>query len=138
MPFNQELWEYGRQIEDIALPICNELFDCNFERNDNDIFDIIDFKDHEKKIVCEIKGRKFNSDKYEDTLISATKVTEGYHYLDDGYQVFFIFVFTDKMYKYQLIEEHSLKCKYTGVNCVLHYLIPMSDCELIQEMESVD
>lgn len=131
MSFNKEMWEYGRAVEDAALPICNELFDCNFKRNENDLFDIIDFKDHGKKIVCEIKGRKFNHDKFEDTMISATKITEGYSYLDDGYTVYFIFVFEDKMFKYELHEDKSMKCKYTGQSCIKHYFIPIADCEEI-------
>ena len=29
---------------------CAEYFDCDFKRNENDIFDILDFKDEEKKV----------------------------------------------------------------------------------------
>ena len=43
--FNQELWELGRKIEDKTLPLINNHYNCNFERNENDIFDILDFKD---------------------------------------------------------------------------------------------
>ena len=134
-PFNKALWEYGQKIEDIAMPICNELFDCDFKKNDKDIFDIIDFKDHDKKIVCEIKGRKIKHDTWADTIIPASKVMSGYQHIDDGYEVFFIFVFTDKMFKYQLHEENGLKCKFTGTNCIKHYLIPLVECK---EIEGVD
>ncbi len=133
--FNKELWDYGQKVEDIAMPICNKLFDCDFKKNDNDIFDIIDFKDHDKKIMVEIKGRKFNSDKYEDTIIPAIKVTAGYQYIDEGWTVYFVFVFHDKMFKYQLLEDSSLKCRWTGTNCIKHYLIPIAECE---EIEGVD
>ena len=30
--FNEELWKVGRKIEDDALPVLNEYFECNFER----------------------------------------------------------------------------------------------------------
>ena len=50
-PFNKELWEYGRKIEDIALPIVNKIYDCDFKRNDNDIYDILDFRDEKKKKI---------------------------------------------------------------------------------------
>ena len=133
--FNKELWEYGQKIEDIAMPICNKLFDCDFKKNENDIFDIIDFKDHDKKIMCEIKGRKFNHDKYLDTIIPAIKVMTGYQYIDEGWDVYFIFVFWDKMFKYQLKEDVSLKCRWTGTNGVKHYLIPIAECE---EIDGID
>ena len=133
--FNKELWEYGQKIEDIAQPICNEIFDCDFKRNENDIFDIIDIKDNEKKVMCEIKGRKFNHDAYEDTIIPAIKVMAGFQYIDEGWSVYFIFVFKDKMFKYQLLENASLKCRWTGSNCIKHYLIPIAECE---EVDGVD
>ena len=133
--FNKELWEYGQKVEDIALPICNEIFDCDFKKNENDIFDIIDFKDNEKRVMCEIKGRKFNHDEYEDTIIPAIKVMAGFQYIDDGWNVYFIFVFKDKMFKYQLLEDASLKCRWTGTNCIKHYLIPIAECV---EVDNVD
>ena len=47
--FDKELWNVGRKIEDNALPILNKYFECDFERNENNIFDILDFKDDSKK-----------------------------------------------------------------------------------------
>ena len=45
--FNKQLWEYGRKVEDMALPVINKLYDCDFKRNENDIYDILDFRDEE-------------------------------------------------------------------------------------------
>ena len=45
---NKELWDAGRKIEDAALPELNKYFKTNFKRNENDIFDILDFKDEEE------------------------------------------------------------------------------------------
>ena len=50
--FNQELWDIGRKIEDETLPLINQHYDCDFKRNENDIFDILDFKDNDKKKSC--------------------------------------------------------------------------------------
>ena len=125
--FNKDLWEYGRNIEDKVLPIANQIFDCNFKRNENDIYDILDFKDDEKKVVVEVKGRKIPSTQYTDTIITASKITEGYHYIDQGYKVYFIFVFTDKMFQYELLEDTSFDCRYTGTNCIKHYMIPVAN-----------
>ena len=137
--FNKELWEYGRNIEDKVLPIANKLFDCDFQRNENDIYDIIDFKDDTKKMVVEVKGRKIPSTQYTDTIITASKITEGYHYIDAGYKVFFIFVFTDKMFQYELLEDTSFDCRYTGTNCIKHYMIPVANLtEIVDEIVDED
>ena len=133
--FNTDLWNYGRKIEDKVLPIANELFGCNFKRNENDIYDILDFKDDKKKVVVEVKGRKIPSTQYTDTIITASKITEGYHYIERGYKVFFIFVFTDKMFRYELLEDTSFDCRYTGTNCIKHYMIPVANLTEILEDE---
>tara|TARA_R110000782_G_scaffold53095_1_gene113162 strand:+ start:572 stop:1003 length:432 start_codon:yes stop_codon:yes gene_type:complete len=131
--FNKELWEFGRKIEDNVLPIANELFGCDFKRNENDIYDIIDFRDEEKKVVVEVKGRKIKSTQFTDTIITASKITEGYHYIEQGYKVIFIFVFTDKMFHYELLEETAFDCRYTGTNCIKHYMIPVANLQEITE-----
>ena len=127
--FNKKLWELGRKIEDEALPELNEFFECNFERNENDIFDVFDFKDEEKKIVVEVKGRRNTSTEYEDTIITASKVTAGYQAIEAGYKVYFVFAFTDNLMYIELKEDSSFKCKFTGTNCIRHYLIPVKDLQ---------
>ena len=133
--FNKELWEIGRQIEDKTLPIINKYYKCNFERNENDIFDILDFKDEVEKKIVEIKGRRIPSTQFAETIITASKVTAGFQQIDDGYQVYFVFVFTDKIFEYQLKENSSFKCKFTGTNCIKHYLIPIDELTEIKEEE---
>ena len=76
--FNKELWEAGRKIEDESLPQLNKYFNTDFKRNENDIFDILDFKDVNAKIIVEVKGRRNSSDAYEDTIITASKVMAGH------------------------------------------------------------
>tara|TARA_R100001143_G_C3308877_1_gene109200 strand:- start:233 stop:637 length:405 start_codon:yes stop_codon:yes gene_type:complete len=127
--FNKKLWELGRKIEDETLPELNEFFECNFERNENDIFDVFDFKDEEKKIVVEVKGRRNTSTEYEDTIITASKVTAGYQAIEAGYKVYFVFAFTDSLMYIELKEDSSFKCKFTGTNCIRHYLIPVKDLQ---------
>ena len=133
--FNEELWKVGRKIEDDALPVLNEYFECNFERNENDIFDIFDFKDEEKKMIVEVKGRRIPSTQYKETIITASKITEGYRAIEDGWKVYFLFVFTDKSGYFELKEDSSFKCKLTGTNCIQHYLIPVEDLKELKETE---
>ena len=127
--FNETLWKLGRKIEDDILPELNKAFECNFERNENDIFDVFDFKDEEKKIVVEVKGRRNTSTEYEDTIITASKITAGYQAIETGYKVYFVFAFTDKLMFIELKEDSSFKCKFTGTNCIRHYLIPVKDLQ---------
>ena len=124
--FNKELWEAGRKIEDEALPKLNKYFKTNFLRNENDIFDILDFKNPEDKIIVEVKGRFNTSDKYDDTIITASKVMAGHQAIDEGYKVFFLFVFTDCSKIMELKEDSSFKVKFTGTNCIKHYMIPVA------------
>jgi len=133
--FNKELWDIGRKIEDTTLPLINSHYECNFQRNENDIFDILDFKDDDKKKIVEIKGRRIASTQYAETIITASKVTAGFQKIDDGYKVFFVFVFTDKIFEYELKEDTGFKCKYTGTNCIKHYLIPIDELIEIKQEE---
>jgi len=129
--FNKELWDIGRNIEDKSLPVLNKYFECNFQRNENDIWDILDFKDDDKKIIVEVKGRRIPSTQYKETIITASKVTEAFRKIDDGYKVYFVFVFTDKTMEIELLEDSSFKVKLTGTNCIQHYMIPITDLKEI-------
>ena len=129
--FNLELWNIGRKIEDTALPHLNNHYGCDFKRNENDIYDILDFRDEEKKIIVEVKGRRVPSTQYKETIITASKITAGFQAVENGYKVFFVFVFTDKTMEYELCENDSFKCKVTGTNSILHYLIPVGDLKEI-------
>ena len=136
--FNKKLWDLGRQIEDDTLPKINKYFECNFKRNDNDIYDILDFKDDEAKKIVEIKGRRIKSTQYEDTIITASKVNEGLCRIDDGFRVFFVFVFTDKIYEMELKEDQEFKVRFTGTNCIQHYMIPVKDLKEIKDDEPIE
>lgn len=134
--FNQELWKLGQKIEDDTLPIINKHYGCDFKRNENDIFDILDFKDDVNKKIVEIKGRRIPSTQYEDTIITASKVTEGYMKIDQGYRVFFVFVFSDKTMEIELKEDSEFKVKFTGTNCIKHHCIPIANLTEIHEDSS--
>lgn len=124
--FNQKLWTMGHNIENNIYPLLNKKLNCNFKRS-NDIFDVFDFCDNNKKIIVEIKGRNTPSNKYKETIVSYNKVQEGYRKLDDGYKVFFVFVFTDKTMYIELKESIMWEVKLTGSYGVAHALIPVKN-----------
>ena len=137
--FNETLWKIGQKIEDDTLPLINKYYDCDFKRNENDIFDILDFKDDDKKIIVEIKGRRIPSTQYEDTIITASKITQGFMKLDQGYRVFFVFVFTDKTMEIELKEDFNFNVKFTGTNSIAHFCIPVKELtEIIKPEEELE
>jgi len=133
--FNETLWKIGQKIEDDTLPLINKYYECDFKRNENDIFDILDFKDDDTKKIVEIKGRRIPSTQYEDTIITASKITEGFMKIDQGYRVFFVFAFTDKTMEIELKEDSDFKVRFTGTNCIKHYCIPITDLTEIEKEE---
>ncbi len=133
--FNKQLWDIGQKIENDTLPLINKYYDCDFKRNENDIYDILDFKDDDAKKIVEVKGRRNTSTAYKETIITASKITEGFMKIDEGYKVYFVFVFTDKTMEIELKEDQQFQVKFTGTNCIKHYLIPVSDLTEIKEEE---
>ena len=125
--FNKELWTIGQKIENEALPKLNKYFKTDLQRDENNIWDILDFRDDEEKVIVEVKGRLIPSTQYADTIITSSKVMAGHQAIDDGYKVFFLFVFTDKSMIIELKEEQSFKVKFTGTNCIKHYCIPITE-----------
>ena len=135
--FNRKLWDMGRKIEDNIKPTLNQVFECNFERS-NDIFDLFDFADDNKKILCEVKGRNIKSDKFKETIVSYNKVQEAYRKIDEGWRVFFIFVFTDKSMFVELKDDLLWQVKLTGTYGIQHSLIPVSSLRVLVPEEDVE
>lgn len=138
--FNQTLWKMGHDIENNIYPLLNKKWDCDLYRS-NDIFDVFDFCDNNKKIIVEIKGRNTPSNKYKETIISYNKVQEGYRKIDEGYKVYFVFVFTDKTMYIELKEDLLWSVKLTGSYGVAHALIPVDtlmDFDCLDQSEVVE
>ena len=53
----------------------------------------------------------------------------GHQAIEQGYKVFFLFVFTDCSKIMELKEDSSFKVKFTGSNCIKHYMIPVKDLD---------
>lgn len=124
--FNKELWSLGQKIEDAILPDLNSKWNCDLKRSD-DIFDIIDFRDEDNKIAVEVKGRRISSTQYKDTIITLNKITTGWKLLEQGYKVYYVFVFTDKVLVHTLTGNECWKVKITGTFQIEHYLIPIDE-----------
>jgi hypothetical protein len=93
----------------------------------------LDFVSLYKRCWFELKGRKNSKDKYPTTMIGYNKVLAGLKEIEKGYEVFFVFSFTDKLCYYQLKEVKEEWIKQGGrfdrgrpeVND--YYYIPVSE-----------
>ncbi len=135
--FNKQLWTLGNKIEDELKPHLEEFLGEELFRSD-DIYDIMDFKSKDNKLVVEIKGRRVSSTQYDTTLLTCGKVIEAEKLMciDEETKVYVFFVFTDCVKYIQLPKERpNWNCKRTGTNHIPHFLIPIT--ELI-EFEGVD
>lgn len=133
--FNYELWKAGQKVEDNLKPKIDKLLNCNFKRNDN-IFDVLDFHDEENKKIVEVKGRNIPSNRFETTIITCNKITEGLMRTELGFKVYYFFVFTDKTLYLELNpEDCEFTMKLTGTHNIPHYLIPISKLTELKEEE---
>tara|TARA_R100001143_G_C3336315_1_gene122029 strand:+ start:544 stop:975 length:432 start_codon:yes stop_codon:yes gene_type:complete len=130
--FNKELWNIGRGIEDAIKPKIDKYFECEFARSD-DIYDVMDFCDEDKKIIVEVKGRRIPSTQYEHTIITCNKVTEGFIKMESGYKVYLFFVFTDKVLYHELKLDDEFVMKMTGTFHKPHYLLSIKDLKEFDE-----
>ena len=93
----------------------------------------LDFVSLYKRSWFELKGRKNSKEKYPTTMIGYNKVVAGLKEIEKGYEVFFVFSFTDKLCYYQLKEVKEEWIKQGGrfdrgrpeVND--YYYIPVSE-----------
>tara|TARA_R110002051_G_scaffold219558_1_gene283551 strand:+ start:830 stop:1252 length:423 start_codon:yes stop_codon:yes gene_type:complete len=130
--FNHTLWKLGQEIEDAVLPSINSKWEADFKRK-QDIFDVIDFHDDDKKIACEVKGRRIKSSAYPTTIITLNKVHKAYQLIEEGWEVYFVFVFTDKTLYCKLTGEENWEVKLTGTFQIEHNLIPITELKEIEE-----
>jgi hypothetical protein len=93
--------EFGKRTEAKVRPLLNEFYDLKLVKGDEDNC-VLDFVDREKKVFMELKGRRIEHNKHPTTQIGYNKVVEGKRRILDGYQVFFIFSFTDYICAFEL------------------------------------
>ena len=141
--FNLRKWKQGRETENKLRPYIEKYFDCKFYRDDDDIdidsidpenppaclFGKLDFKNDEKKIIVEVKGRTCSSYKFYETLLTCGKVEEAEKDVENGWEVYYLFKFTNKCKIIKHPDRVEWKSKITGTFNIPHYLIPVCDCD---------
>jgi len=71
-----------------------------------------DFYDNENKYKIELKSRKINSNKYNSTIIGSNKIYKGKKLLNEGYRIFYIFNYIDKILYFELDNDDKFKQSY--------------------------
>jgi len=123
--FNKVLWTLGRKIEDEIKPYLDDFLECEFERKDN-IYDVLDFHDEDKKTIVEVKGRTCDSTTWKETIITCNKITEGLMMMETGWTIYYFFVFRDKTMYFKLDPNNcDFTMKLTGTRHIPHFLIPV-------------
>lgn len=93
--------KFGLNKEREVLPIFNTFFNCNATIA-TDKYSILDYYDDNKKICGELKSRRVNKHKYPTTMIGYNKVLKGREMMLKGYDVYFLWCFTNKLCYYKL------------------------------------
>ncbi len=70
-----------------------------------DAFSIFDFRDEAKKVVVELKSRRIRHDQYTSTFVGHNKILEGFRLIADGWKVFIVWKFNDKVRYYELVSK---------------------------------
>lgn len=135
--FNKPLWTLGNEIEDEIKPHLENFLGKELFRGDT-IFDIMDFKSEDEKLVVEIKGRRVSSTAFDTTIITCGKIIEAEKLMDinEEVDVYVFFVFTDCIKYIKLARERpDWNCKNTGTNYIPHFLIPLDE---LTEFKGID
>jgi hypothetical protein len=104
--------KYGNKTEKKIMPILEEHFKITLNKTGR--YDIFDFHNKEKKILIEVKSRRCVLNQYSTTMIGLNKFKEGYKKQLEGYTIYFVFQFLDKIGYYKLEKNSNFTIKDGG------------------------
>lgn len=106
--------KYGEQKENDLIDIFKREFNTNFKKTSKfNEFDYISCPltakrcRGGKKIILELKSRRVKKNTYKTTIIGLNKVNKGLELIKEGFEVYFVFCFTDGLFRYKLTELNS-------------------------------
>ena len=105
--------KFGLSQEALLKPTLEEAFSCKFEKT-TDVFDPFDFVSHTEKIYIEIKSRHNTKAAYRDTMIGMPKIDASLKKLKEGYEVYFVFNYTDcvSYYRFEEVKPEWIRCSH--------------------------
>jgi hypothetical protein len=105
---NTEL-QWGLKQERIVKPKLEIYFKMPLKKTgDKDVFDFIN---EENKVLIELKSRRNKKHKYPTTMIGNNKWEKSIEKLDEGWTIYYVFNFVDKLCHYKFLKENINKVK---------------------------
>ena len=83
----------GDSFERTIQPTLEDIFGPLTRRSDTDKFDVFDFSND--RVFIDAKARRNTKLKYPTTMVGENKILKGLNLIMRGYEVFFVFGFTD-------------------------------------------
>jgi len=83
----------GDSFEQKIQPTLEGIFGPLTRRSDTDKFDVFDFSND--RVFIDVKSRRNTKRKYPTTMVGENKVLKGLNLMMRGYEVYFVFGFTD-------------------------------------------
>ena len=117
---NPEYYNYGKQKEKEVFLTLKEKFKNIQETKER--YSDWDFIDKEGKILIELKSRRVNSNKFNSTILGSNKIHKGRKCSLEGYKVYYIFNFLDKILYYRLKNKDIFRESF--FNYKYHSFIP--------------
>jgi len=97
--------QYGESKEDDIKSKLESYFKCNLEKTSK--LNLFDYVDNDKKILIELKSRRNTKMKYPTTMIGYNKIIESINKIKEGWTIYYIFNFTDKLTYYKFEKDNS-------------------------------
>lgn len=109
----------GFKKEAELKPILEDFFSSSLSLTDRyHKFDFININD---KILIELKSRNCTHTRYNETLMNVCKLPYAHTKMTDGYDIYFVFAFTDGVYYQKYTKDNRYK------KCKKYLYIPVKD-----------
>jgi hypothetical protein len=98
--------EFGNNAELTLQDKFEKQFECKL--NQTPPKHLFDFVNEEKKIMLELKTRRNTKNQYNTTMVGYNKIVEAQRLKQEGWNVYFVFYFTDDIcfYEFDTIQEN--------------------------------
>jgi len=97
---------FGFKKEKDVLPYFNKKFGCSAVLQ-KDKWATFDYYDKDNKVYGELKSRRVRKKQYDTIMIGYNKIRKGLKLIEEGYKVYLLWCFTDKLCYYELTAEFN-------------------------------
>jgi hypothetical protein len=97
--------KFGEEKENDLKSKLETYFKCKLEKTNK--CHLFDYIDEQNKILIELKSRRNTKMKYPTTMIGYNKILESIKKIKEGYTIYYIFNFTDKLSFYKFEKDNN-------------------------------